>query len=503
MRKGNYITPQIEVIEVENEGVMASSSLAHGAYSNGHKKDIVPPSKEDTDFILRATMNGASTSKLRHTPHPSEGLKVVWTDGSRGSKKDAFNVYGTSAEDAGIEFTLKTLPNGGGSATFEGEQLSNGTYTALYPSWRCRTKRSELLLDMTNQRQATNNDTTHLADYNYMTSSITISAPKEAPELSFKHRIAIIQLYVKLPDEAVGEKVNQISVEVSGEVNASNGFQTAVNLDGTNPVYSSKMALAVDNAALNDDNTFTAYLAILPSVLNSNGLTLTVNTSGKTYRSTTAINKSYHAGTIYSNTNAVVLTFDGKEVGDVVTAADTFGRLAGQSGDGWGASDTDPYLIEDAEQLQKLIEQYDEADYKGKYYRLMTNFHITATAWTPIGGKYNWNMSKPIPFEGTFDGNGHTISGNLVRGVNRDGGLTDEGYNGFFGAIKGNTTIKKLHISANVIQSKDWPAGRLVGYGEGSSLASLTLEGCSCSGNLMSQSDHIGGLVGEISLHSI
>lgn len=85
----------------------------------------------------------------------------------------------------------------------------------------------------------------------------------------------------------------------------------------------------------------------------------------------------------------------------------------------------------------------------------MTDFHITADTWTPIGAKITDDQHEdPIGFEGIFDGNGHVISGKL--------NVTDY-IAGFFAIITGNTTIKNLHISADV--SGTFEAGGLVGQG--------------------------------------
>ncbi len=62
-----------------------------------------------------------------------------------------------------------------------------------------------------------------------------------------------------------------------------------------------------------------------------------------------------------------------------------------------------PYLIESAEQLAQLAVNVAEGNtYRGKLFRLTTDIDLGMSEWTPIGSYDN-------PFEGIFDGEGHTI----------------------------------------------------------------------------------------------
>lgn len=91
-----------------------------------------------------------------------------------------------------------------------------------------------------------------------------------------------------------------------------------------------------------------------------------------------------------------------------------------------------PFIIETAAQLQKLVK---DNDTEGKYYQLASNFHVTASSWTPIGGADG--------FKGNFDGNGKIISGDLKSSVN---------ISGFFGRVIGGT-IDNLEVTAALTNS--------------------------------------------------
>ena len=89
---------------------------------------------------------------------------------------------------------------------------------------------------------------------------------------------------------------------------------------------------------------------------------------------------------------------------------------------------------------------------------LMTLAATNATAWTPIG-------TKAAPFEGTFDGNGKTISN-----ISCD----SSDYSGFVGYLKGgvvkNVTLENVTVSGQVV-------GAVAGKVEGGSISGVTVSG--------------------------
>lgn len=111
--------------------------------------------------------------------------------------------------------------------------------------------------------------------------------------------------------------------------------------------------------------------------------------------------------------------------------------------------ENNPHLISSKEQLITLRVNINNsetnAQYAGKYYKLISDIDISNEAWEPIGSKTN-------PFYGYFDGGNHIIIG-----------LTDGDYNannssyGLFDVIGGdtgtNTVIKNLNIENAGIDS--------------------------------------------------
>lgn len=100
------------------------------------------------------------------------------------------------------------------------------------------------------------------------------------------------------------------------------------------------------------------------------------------------------------------------------------------------------------------------------------------TQWTPIG--YNKGTDDNIPYNGTFDGNGHTVSGIYIN--------TIEDYQGLFGYIGIGGTVKDLGIEKSRIKGGN-NVGGIAGYSIGS------IEDCYNTGSV-SGGNNVGGIAG-------
>ena len=98
-------------------------------------------------------------------------------------------------------------------------------------------------------------------------------------------------------------------------------------------------------------------------------------------------------------------------------------------------------------------------NYSGRTVTLAADIDMSAYRWTPIGT----STSSSKNFQGTFNGNGHTISGLYVEGEN---------YAGLFGKMGGGGTVKNLTIKNSYISGSACIGG-IVGYG-----ATVTLTNC-------------------------
>ncbi len=157
---------------------------------------------------------------------------------------------------------------------------------------------------------------------------------------------------------------------------------------------------------------------------------------------------------------------------------------------GTGSVD-DPFVIENGEHLAYMAQQINGGNDTNKHFVLAADIDLNDKAWTPIG-------SSSKKFTGTFDGQGHTISGLYI-----DAAAT---YQGLFGCVNGNTTIKNTKIVDADI-SAYYYVGGFVGETSGGLSQKLTLTDCSFSGSisaLVGETNSAdcagaGGLIGHVS----
>ena len=98
----------------------------------------------------------------------------------------------------------------------------------------------------------------------------------------------------------------------------------------------------------------------------------------------------------------------------------------------------------------------------------------SGTNWTPIGN------DKETPYNGEFDGQGHTISGLNVTTGNQDTGM--------FGVLSSDAEVKNLHLE-NLIGNGSFRVGGIAGANNG------TITGCMVTGTV-SGANYVGGVVG-------
>lgn len=148
------------------------------------------------------------------------------------------------------------------------------------------------------------------------------------------------------------------------------------------------------------------------------------------------------------------------------------------SGSGSGTS-SDPYLIFNPIQLDQVRNFLGQS---GVCFKLMADIDLTefiadnypSDGWLPIG-------NSSAEFQGTFDGNGKTISGLTINRVSTD-------YVGFFGYIS-RATIKDLTVVAVSIRGKQYVGG-IAGYAYKSNISL-----CEVEVNLTG-TDKLGGVAG-------
>ena len=147
------------------------------------------------------------------------------------------------------------------------------------------------------------------------------------------------------------------------------------------------------------------------------------------------------------------------------------------------------YLIDNADDLFNFADYVNGGGKTSDKTFTLTNDIDISGKWEPVG-------QEEILFDGTFDGNNHTISNIIVT-------VTDDNKAGFFGFIDKNASIKNLKLN-NVNVSGCDDVGGLVGNAcgfpyarDGEPIINCTVTG-SVSGN-----ECVGGLVGDNACHPI
>lgn len=165
---------------------------------------------------------------------------------------------------------------------------------------------------------------------------------------------------------------------------------------------------------------------------------------------------------------------------------------------GGTGTESDPYLIEDATQLGAFRDSVNAGTtYSGEYVKLTQDVDISGAQWTPIGTSVRSGSglaSGSTPFEGTFDGTGHTVSGLTItqNGTQSQG---DDHAIGFFGAVMGGTVENLMLADASVNCSSSELAGIAVGFLSSNG----TVNDVSTSGSLKAECG-CGAIVGKMTL---
>ena len=164
---------------------------------------------------------------------------------------------------------------------------------------------------------------------------------------------------------------------------------------------------------------------------------------------------------------------------------------------GWYFDDDDitTYEISTVEELYGLAALSQYYDFKGETIKLTKDITLNegdADNWGTAAPKYTWtpiNASKTLPFMGTFDGQGHTVSGVYI---NKTGATGSEAFVGLFGATAGEATIKNLRLENSYVYGAGYFVGSIAGRGNG------TFKSVYSDATVISDSGVVGGIAGQV-----
>ena len=120
-------------------------------------------------------------------------------------------------------------------------------------------------------------------------------------------------------------------------------------------------------------------------------------------------------------------------------------------------TESDPYIIPDLEMLEfyrDMINAEGDSKYNSAHYKLTANINLGGeeNPWTPIGS------NKDHAFTGTFDGDGHTISGLYINNG-------DSVYAGLFGYVGRGGMIRDLTVEGEItVSGLDLCVGGIAGF---------------------------------------
>ncbi|WP_080800966.1 autotransporter outer membrane beta-barrel domain-containing protein [Arabiibacter massiliensis] len=163
----------------------------------------------------------------------------------------------------------------------------------------------------------------------------------------------------------------------------------------------------------------------------------------------------------------------------------------------------DPVEIWTAEQLRAIPGNSSAS------YILMADIDLGINQeWTPIGAPSSFNDSAATGFQGTFDGNGHTISGVYITSFSENA-KKDILYAGLFGCTNG-ATIKNLTLDGPFVTGtyskgsgeRDLMVGALVGLAVNTNISSCTVVNATVADKFNGERTDtknyaIGGMVGD------
>ena len=174
------------------------------------------------------------------------------------------------------------------------------------------------------------------------------------------------------------------------------------------------------------------------------------------------------------------------------------GAAASSFASGSGTKE-DPYIISAGGQLAYLANLVNDGNsyYAACHYKLGADIILNKTddfgmwtekapenEWTPIG--YSADEDVHSYFTGTFDGDGHTVSGMYIS--------EESDYAGLFGVVR-NGQVKNLCINNAYVNAINYVGG-IAGYFSADTTEMAGFENCSFSGVVNAGGNNAGGITG-------
>lgn len=494
---------------------MAAIAMAATSCNNDELPDNNNPGNQTatdnaTFTITASTPAEKPTTRLEYKEGVSgtSGLEVKWAKGeeafvasNRSNKGGGFTkeIKGIKTEttESSKTATFKVYNTFGSPATLEA-----GTLYALYPAKDSYNNNFENIhkdipLPLTGQTGKLDD----MHNFDYMTADAIITDnPAEAPNLSFKRRVAILRLSGLTFQGATG---GSATISISGT-----GLKTRGSLYLTGDANTTTLEPAGDDGTIATTGTFAigsdgkltenVYICFFPPKGGISNLKITATVGDNSYEYSYAgtvgtASNPFEEGYMYTLSDAEMMK--SKIVYDYTldeqrTEPGSKPYLLANPDQAY--SESNPYLITTKEELQWVKMNPAEA----YSYKLMKDVEIVdqggAANWVPIGA-YDNSPSSPDAFKdafkGHFDGNNMKIIGKIVADKNMD-------IFGFFG-VGATMEIKNLHMEAKIdvstITANSPVIGGIIGIVDNGNI-----EYCTNAKDLSNNSNRtfIGGIAG-------
>ena len=273
------------------------------------------------------------------------------------------------------------------------------------------------------------------------------------PTLEFSHRTARITVLLK-PGDGI--------TSVSG----ADVYVTGLGTDNGNPATIRTYEAGGD--------TYEALTA--PQTVKANTPFIQVDLGGGTYYFRPHSDVVLAAGSRYTytvNVNATGLTLEGCTIGGWTDGGSENGTAEDL---GYFIQDDGSYTVYTANGLKEWAEAVQTDPTLN--ITLTADIDLTGETWTPIGSGFSSNTG----YQGTFDGQGHSITGLSITTNSTDGGNAV-----LFDGIGSNGTVKNLQVEVNYNVQQGVASGIVnVNYG--------TITACSVTGDIAARTSDIGGI---------
>lgn len=273
------------------------------------------------------------------------------------------------------------------------------------------------------------------------------------PTLEFSHRTARITVHLK-PGAGI-PSVSGADVSVTG-LGTDNGNSATIR------TYEA------------GSDTYEALTA--PQTVKANTPFIQVDLGGGTYYFRPHSDVVLEAGSHYTytvNVNATGLTLAGCTIGGWTDGGSESGTAEDS---GYFIQDDGSYTVYTANGLKEWAEAVQTDPTLN--ITLTADIDLTGETWTPIGSGFSSNTG----YQGTFDGQGHSITGLSITTNSTDGGNAV-----LFDGIGSNGTVKNLQVEVNYNVQQGVASGIVnVNYG--------TITACSVTGDIAARTSDIGGI---------